>query len=121
MQDDLPGELRAALAAARRVSEDKAHGTAARAGRLRLRVGRTSHPVLRLWQDGLSLPPEAGADLRGRVEVYDGARLLFHALVVASQDGGGEVVCHFKRVTPATDAAPRDYAEGRDPDLLPEA
>lgn len=88
-----------------------ADGAPARRLSLTLRTGRAVHPVLRMWDGGLSLPAEAGADLRGRVDVYDGRRHLFHALIVASDDGGvaGEVRCSFKRVTPADATPARDY------------
>lgn len=86
---------------------------------LTLHTGRTVYPVLRIWDDGLALPAEAGAELRGRVDVYDGARHVFHALIVAQAldipPGGTEpeVRCSFKRVVPAGATQPRDYAEGR--------
>ena len=82
-------------------------------GRLTLHAGRRVHPVLRLWDTGLALPAEAWSDLRGRVDIYEGRKHLFHALIVASSEGGaeGEVTCSFKRITPATATPPRDYSD----------
>ena len=102
--------------------QDRSHrpgtGAAGRSGSgLTLRTGRAVYPILRIWDEGLALPAEAGADLRGRVDVYDGARHVFHALVVATADdtpGDGasrEVRCSFKRCVPAGITQPRDYAD----------
>jgi hypothetical protein len=106
MLEDLPAEVRAALAAAQ---QGPRRGLREGPG-LRLHSGRAVLPVLRLWEGGLALPPEAGPHLRGRVDVWDGERHLFQALIVATGEAGGEVVCAFKRATPAGDAPPRDYA-----------
>lgn len=106
MLEDLPEEIRAGLQAARQRE-------ARRAARLRLHVGLLVHPILRIWEGGLALPAEAGPQLRGRVDVYDGGRHMFQALIVASGEENGEIVCAFKRLTPVTDTPPRDYE--RDP------
>lgn len=114
MQEDLSAELRAALAAAERAAPKGRSGPG-----LRLQVGRASYPVLRLWAGGLALPAEAAGRLRGRVDVHDGSRHLFHCLIVASREAGGEVVCEFKQATPAGDSPPRDYAPEPDDDTEP--
>jgi hypothetical protein len=116
MLEDLPAEIRAALAAAQ---EGPKRGL--REGpELRLHSGRAVVPVLRLWDGGLALPAESRPHLRGRVDVWDGPRHLFQALIVATGEAGGEVVCAFKRATPAGDGPPRDYAAcGPDPEADP--
>lgn len=114
MLEELPEEIRSGLRAAR-LRE------ARRAARLRLHVGVLVHPILRIWDGGLSLPAEAGPQLRGRVDVYEGSRHLFQALIVASSEESSEIVCAFKRLTPVSETPPSDYA--RDPEapagLLP--
>jgi len=110
MQEDLPEEIRAALrAGARAAGARGAHGMRSTPG-LTLRVGRARYPVLRLWSGGLALPAEVEPKLRGRVDVFDGTRHLFHCLIVASQEAGGEVICEFKQATPAATEPPHDYA-----------
>lgn len=112
MQDDLPQEIRAALRAAPRREPPRAEASrGARPGsRLTLRVGGARYPVLRLWAGGLALAADTAPKLRGRVDVYDGAQHLFHCLIVASQEAGGEVICEFKQATQAATEPPHDYA-----------
>lgn len=110
MHEEMPEELRAALRAAGPGDASRDGGARQGASRLTLRVGRARYPVLRLWSGGLALPAEAGPRLRGRVDVYDGARHLFHCLIVASQEASDEVICEFKQATAATTAPPPDYA-----------
>ena len=80
-----------------------------RKSRLRVQVGEAVFPVLRFWHDGFALDAALTPRLRGLVDVYDGARHVFHCLIVASVIEGDEVVCDFKRSTPAEDKAPLDY------------
>ena len=95
-----------------RAAREAAQRAARRSG-LTLHAGRRVHPVLRLWDTGLALPAEAGAHLSGRVDIYDGRRHMFHALIVASSEehAEGEVICTFKRITPALATPPRDYSD----------
>jgi hypothetical protein len=82
---------------------------ARRLSRLRVQVGEAVFPVLRMWEDGIALDAALTPHLRGRVDVYDGARHLCQALIVASTVENGELVCDFKRSTAVTDKAPRDF------------
>ncbi len=110
----LPKEVRDGLDAAHIASLKKA-------SRLRVQAGDTSHRVLRLWQDGFTVEAEGVPQLRGLVDLFDGARHLYQCLIVASDQEGGEMRYEFKRNTAAADNAPLDYY--RDPDapiaLLP--
>ena len=53
-------------------------------------------------------------DLRGFVDLYDGARHLYQCLIVASEEDGGQMRYEFKRSTEARDAAPLDFARDED-------
>jgi hypothetical protein len=82
---------------------------ARRKSRLRVQVGDAVFPVLRLWEDGIALDAALTPHLRGRVDVYDGARHVCQALIVASTVENGELVCDFKRSTAVTDRPPLDF------------
>jgi hypothetical protein len=116
MLEHLPEEIRVALAAAQRREAGALRGR--EASRLSLHVGGRVHPILRIWEGGLALPAEAGGRLRGRVDVHDGSRHLFHCLITALREEAGEVICAIKHATPASDTPPRDYAAGLDPDAV---
>ena len=102
MSDYLPKEVREGLELARK------RGLKQRS-RLRVRVGDEIYPILRVWDNGFALDRGNTAHLRGLVDVFEGARHLYQALIVASQDDGHEMSFEFKRATPATDKPPLDY------------
>ncbi|MEL6914651.1 MAG: hypothetical protein AAFP13_09115 [Pseudomonadota bacterium] len=99
----LSDEVRAVLDAARAKQ-------AKRRSRLRVETGDTYFPVLRLWEGGFAVDREDALNLRGLVDLYDGPRHLYQALIVTSSETGGERHFEFKRNTSAADAAPLDYA-----------
>ncbi len=82
---------------------------ARRKSRLRVQVGDAVYPVLRLWEGGFALDAGLALHLRGRVDLFDGARHLSQGLIVASTEANGEIVCDFKRSTPARDQPPLDF------------
>lgn len=86
----------------------------ARKGRLRARDARHDVPVLRVWETGFAVALEDAGRVGGRVDLYDGARFLCRALVVASDDRAGERRFEFKYATHGGMAPPR-------PDYAPEA
>lgn len=104
MLEHLPAEVREGLAMARKRE-------ARRRSRLRAHVGDAIYPVLRIWEGGFALDAEADPQLRGMVDLYDGSRHLYQALIVASVEDAqeGEVICEFKRLTAAMDRAPVDF------------
>lgn len=102
MLEFLPKDVREGLEAARLRD-------ARRKSRLRVQVGDAVFPVLRLWEDGLVLDAALTPHLRGRVDVYDGARHLCQCLIIASTVENGQLICDFKRSTPALDRAPLDF------------
>lgn len=101
----------------REVSEGMAQArlrNARRKSRLRLVAGAVTVPILRLWDGGLAVEGDGTPQVRGLVDVYDGARHLCQCLIVAASEEGGEMRYEFKRATPAADTAPLDFE--RDPD-----
>ena len=103
----LPQEVQAGLDAARKKALK-------RASRLRIRVGDQSFPVLRSWTDGFALDGDTAPVLRGRVDLYEGTRLLSQCLIIASEEDGGELRFEYKRVTEAADRQPLDFYRAPD-------
>jgi len=86
---------------------------AARPGRLHARAGHRDVPVLRVWETGFAVAAQDAARIGGRVDLFDGARFLCRALVVAADDAEGERRFEFKFATRATAGPPRaDHAPG---------
>ena len=102
---------------------DAARGDRSRARRrLHVRTGGQDVVVLRHWPTGFAVAAQDAPALRGRVDLYDGARLLCRALVLASAEEGGERHFEFKYATHGAEAAPpADFArdEGAPAALLP--
>ena len=82
--------------------------------RLRVHVGDEIYPVLRLWDRGFSVEEETVPQLRGLVDLYDGARHLSQCLSVASEAEAGEMCYDFKRATAAAETAPLDFYRAPD-------
>jgi len=99
----LTRELQEGLEAARKLAAKKR-------SRLKVEMDGQSWPVLRMWQGGFALDADTAPHLRGLVDIYDGARHMMQALVVASEEEPGEVRFEFKRATRAEDRAAIDYA-----------
>lgn len=107
MSTFLPQEVQAGLDAARkRALKSKS--------RLRIEVGGHSFTVLRAWDDGFALDADTAPQLRGRVELYDGARLLSQCLIIASEQDAGELRFEYKRMTEASDEQPLDFYRAPD-------
>lgn len=102
MLEFLPKDVREGLEAARKRDQK-------RRSRLRVQVGGAVFPVLRFWDGGFALDAGLTPNLRGLVDVYDGANHIFQCLIVASSTENGELVCDFKRSTPVRDHAPLDF------------
>lgn len=95
-------ELREGLDTARK-SEQR------RKSRLRVQVGQAVFPILRMWSGGFALDATLAPQLRGLVDVYDGANQIFQCLIIASFAEGGDVICEYKRSTAVTDHAALDF------------
>ena len=102
MEAILSEEVRAGLAAARSASLRKG-------GRLRLEVNGRRHAILRMWHTGFALDPKEVPQLRGLVDVYDGAIYRMRCLVVAGDEVDGEMQYEFKRATPVSEAPALDF------------
>jgi len=102
MLEYLPPEVREGL-------EDARKRDTRRRSRLRVQSGDCVFPVLRLWENGLSLGAVSAPHLRGLVDIYDGARQICQALIVASSAGNGELICECKRATNVSNGPALDY------------
>lgn len=102
MSDYLPKDVLAGLHAAQKRAERKR-------SRRSVHIGDDVYPILQFADEGFALDAEAAPHLRGLVDIYEGPRHLYQALIVASQEDGDKMRYEFKRNTPATDHAPIDY------------
>lgn len=102
MLEFLPKEVRDGLDAARKRDY-------ARKSRLRVQVGEAVFPITRFWHDGFALDASLAPNLRGLVDVYDGANHIFQCLIVASTADNGDLICEFKRSTAVQTSAALDY------------
>lgn len=102
MLEYLPKELREGFERARKKSS-------ARSRRLSLHIGDAAFPIRRLWDGGLALDADRLPQLRGFVEIHEGSRHILTCLIVASEISDGELLCSFKRATPALDRVALDY------------
>lgn len=107
MELHLPKEVQDGLDAARKAA-------LRRASRLRIRVGEAQFPVLRTWESGFALAAGSAPGLRGRVSLYDGARLLSQCLIIASEEDEQELRFEYKRMTEATGDQPLDFYRAPD-------
>ena len=98
----LPPDVQAGLDAARKLARKVA-------SRLRIEIDDQVYSVLRAWDDGFALDAETTPNLRGRVALYDGGRLLSHGLIIASEEDAGEIRFEYKRLTDAHEEQPVDF------------
>ena len=80
-----------------------------RKSRLRVQLGAQLVPILRFWKDGFALDGAITQNLRGLVDIFDGAKHEFQCLIVASRVENGNLICDFKRATRVEDRAALDY------------
>lgn len=109
----LPEEVREGLEKARQRD-------LVRKSRLKIVADDRAYPVIRLSDEGFSLPEDA-PHLRGLVDLYEGARHVAQCLVVASEEGEGEMRYEYKRRTEAADRPALDFEkdEGAPVALIP--
>lgn len=77
--------------------------------RLRVHVGDQTYPILQ-FRDGLfSVDADTAPKLRGLVDIFEGGRHLYQALIVTSREEDGERVFDFKRNTMTADGPALDF------------
>jgi hypothetical protein len=74
-----------------------------------VRVGAASFPIIEMTERGFSVDAEDAPRLRGLVDIYDGPRHLYRALIVASDQAGDLMRYEFKRNTAVATQAPVDF------------
>jgi len=102
MSSFLPQSVRDELAAAQKSARRR------RATRV-VHVGDEAFPILDMTEDGFSVDLEDAPRLRGLIDIYDGPRHLYQALIVASERAGDVMRYEFKRNTAAATHAPVDF------------
>ncbi len=102
MTDVLPKEVLAGLHAAQKRDRK-------RRSRRRVHVGDAVYPILDFAEEGFAVDADTAPHLRGLVDIYEGVRHLYQALIVASAQDGDVMRYEFKRNTLATDHAPLDF------------
>jgi hypothetical protein len=114
MSEFMPEHILRELADARRSARRK------RATRV-VHVGDEAYPILEMTEDGFSVEADTAPKLRGFIDIYDGPRHLYQALIVASEQAGDLMRYEFKRNTAATGSAPVDFErpDDRPTGLLP--
>jgi len=109
MIDHLPEEVRLGLEKARKAS-------LRRNDRLCIHDGEDVFRVRRLWEEGVSIDAKHGDKLRGRVEIYDGARHVYQCLIENGRTEDGECVFDFKWLNPVATQPAADFVR---PDTAP--
>lgn len=80
-----------------------------RKSRLRVGHGPEAVPILHFRETEFTLDKEQAPNLRGLVDIFDGSRHLYQALIVTAAEDGDRMVYEFKRVTAARQHPPVDY------------
>jgi hypothetical protein len=102
MSHFLPKSVRDELAAAQKSARRR------RATRV-VHVGDEAFAILEMTETGFSVDATDAPRLRGFIDIYDGARHLYQALIVASEQQGDVMRYEFKRNTAAAAHAPVDF------------
>jgi hypothetical protein len=102
MTEFLPRDLQDQLDAARRQTRRR------RATRV-VHAGDEAFPILDYSDTGFAVDAGDVPRLRGLIDIYDGARHLARALIVASAREGDLMRYEFKRNTAAASSAPVDF------------
>ena len=104
MTDFLPQALRDELALAQKAIRRR------KATRV-VHVGDEAYPILDYRDDGFAVDGEVTPRLRGLVDIFDGPRHLYQALIVASAEDGDLMRYEFKRNTATATTAPVDFEQ----------
>lgn len=106
MSTFLPKEVREGLDLARKTALRKS-------SRLSVRVGDEVLPILGMRDNGFTVDIENAPNLRGLIDIYDGPRHLYQALIVACDEEAGQLHYEFKRATRPEDHPATDYVRMR--------
>lgn len=74
-------------------------------------VGEEAYPIFDMTESGFSVDFGDSPKLRGLINIYEGARHLYQALIVASERDGDVMRYEFKRNTAAASHAPLDFEQ----------
>ena len=107
MTDFLPKEVMDGLRAAQRLDRR-------RKSKLRVHIDDNVFPILEFSENGFAVDTEQTPHMRGHVDIYEGPRHLYRALIVASSEEGDLMRYEYKRNTAASNTAPVDF-ETADP------
>lgn len=107
MSDYLPEAVKKGLEEARKAAIRKSN-------RLCVHAGDKVYRINRLWDEGFSMDVEHAPKLRGHVQIYDGSRHLYQALVITSREEEGERIFDFKWSTAAADGPALDFEQVRE-------
>jgi hypothetical protein len=102
MSDILPEHIRQGLEAARKSALKLSN-------RLCVHDGDMVYSIQRMWADGFALENGVADKLRGRVEIYDGARHLYQCLIVSSEVQNDQRIFEFKWLHPVSAHPPVDF------------
>lgn len=116
MSEYLPKDIRDQIAAA------QIGGRRHRATRV-VHIGDEAFAILEMTDRGFAVRAEGTPRLRGLIDIFEGPRHLYHALIVAASREGDLMRYDFKRNTQAVTEAPVDFerAEARPVALLSNA
>ena len=90
------------------VAQEKALQTS---GRVSVHVGDEAFSIDRLWDSGFEIDRLRDPKLRGAVDIYDGPKHLFSALIIYSELEGEAMRYEFKQVSQAREHAPIDFVQ----------
>ncbi len=110
MSSFLPQSVRDELAAAQKQTRRR------KACRV-VHVQDEAYPILEFTEDGFSVDAEDAPRLRGLIDIFDGPRHLYQALIVASSKDGDLMRYEFKRNTATAQKPAVDFEQKPDAPL----
>jgi len=87
---------------------------ARKASRMRVQAGDHVFPILKLTDENFSLDSSEAPKLRGYVDILDGTRLKFRALILASSEEANQTVFEFKQATNVAGGPALDFEKNSD-------
>jgi hypothetical protein len=107
MADFLPQSIQDELAQARKAARRKK-------SRWSVHIADEAVPIVEYNSTGFAVDADDAPRLRGLIDIFEGSRHLFQALIVASARDGDVMRYEFKRNTAAGVKPPSDFDEGAD-------